>query len=51
MRLSPAIQPDATGKVNSSDHCGYFFVAHQASEEEEQPIIPVKGPGQAHTGR
>jgi hypothetical protein len=31
MRLSPAIQPEATGNVNSPDHSGYFFSTHQPS--------------------
>ena len=40
MRLSPAIQPDATGKVNSSYHFGYRFAAHQPSTPPRKKSRP-----------
>jgi ABC transporter len=40
MRLSPAIQPEATGKVNSSDHRGYFFSPHQPSAPPRKKSSP-----------
>jgi NADPH2:quinone reductase len=40
IRLSPAIQPEATGNVNSSDHRGYFFSIHQASSPPRKKSSP-----------
>ena len=40
MRLSPAIQPEATGKVNSSDQRGYFFSPHRPSAPPRKKSSP-----------
>lgn len=47
MRLSPAIRPDATGKMNSSDHFGYFFAAHQPGSPRPRAHTAVPAHRQA----